>query len=249
MELCSLHPFDESAIHDFMNRLSDPSATPTANIEAARQALRSMERNEERGRYELTYALGRELAAHHPSFSEQGFSLTSWEARIDRGIGMLMRPPARLLIDAGLDPVLARALPIRLELSRGMMGGAYIPARLVPDLERLLDARLERTMRRLIEAEWNGVAVLGLMFEAATYAHANGLAIYEAMDVVGPDGDVPGVASGRVLTPDKRRLDKALRARLETAAKPPKKPGLWARMTGRAKPETHGFPDNEGEPR
>jgi hypothetical protein len=249
MELCSLHPFDEAAIHDFMTRLSDPSTTPTPNIEAARRAVQAMERGEERGRYELTFALGREVAAYHPSFSDQGFSLTSWEARIDRGVGMLMRPPARMLIDAGIDPALARTLPIRLELSRGMMGGAYIPARLVPDLERLLDARLERTMRRLIEAEWNGVAVLGLMFEAAAYARSNGLAIYEAMDVVGPDGDVPGVPGGRAITPDKRRLDKALRTRLEAAAKPPKKPGLWARMTGRAKPETYGFPDSEGDAR
>ena len=30
-------------------------------------------------------------------------SLTNWEAQIDRGIGMLMRPPARILIDAGME--------------------------------------------------------------------------------------------------------------------------------------------------
>ncbi|MCC6791738.1 MAG: hypothetical protein IT336_08640 [Thermomicrobiales bacterium] len=244
MELCSLHPFDEATVRDFMRRALDAAQPGTPEVMAARAALGSLERHEERGRYELTHALGRYLAAHHPSFSDQGLSLTGWEARIDRGAGMLMRPPARLMIDAGFDPALARLLPIRLELSRGMMGGAYIPARLVSDLERLLDTRLERTIRRLIEAELPAVDVLGLMMETAAYARENGLGIFEAMDVVGPDGDVPG---GRVIRADRKRLDKALRARMEEAAKPPKKPGLWARLTKRAKPETYGFPEDAGQ--
>jgi hypothetical protein len=246
MELCSLHPFDEAVVRDFVRRVLDPSQPGTAEIDAARAALRSLERGEERGRYELTHALGRELTRHQPSFSEQGFSLTGWEARIDRGAGMLMRPPARLLIDAGLDPLLARQIPIRLELNRGMMGGAYIPARLVPDLDRLLDTRLERTVRRLLDAELNPVETLGLMVETAAFARANGLGIFEAMDVVVPGGETPG---GPVIGADKRRLDKALRHRIEEAAKPPKKPSLWARMTKRAKPDLYGFPETEGEER
>lgn len=248
MELCSLHPFDEEAVREFVTRVESTGGGERSSIELARRALQALERGEERGQYDLTYALAQELAARHPSFSAEGFSLTAWEARVDRGVGMLMRPPSRLLIDAGLQAALARSLPIRLDLSRGMMGGAFIPARLVPDLERLLDARLERMMRRLIEAEWNGVELLGLMFEAVSYARTHRLGIYEAMDVVGPAGDVPGVPAGRVLTADTRRLDKALRRRLEAAAKPPKKPGLLARLTRRAKPETYGFPD-EGETR
>jgi hypothetical protein len=156
---------------------------------------------------------------------------------------MLMRPPARLLIDAGFEPALARTLPIRLDMSRGMMGGAYIPARLVGDLERLLEARLERTVRRLIEAEWDGVEVLGFMFQVASYARTNGLAIFEGMDVVTPNGEIPGLPDAIVVTADKRRLDKALLARLEEAAKPPKKPGLWARLTGRGKPRNEQIGD------
>jgi hypothetical protein len=243
MELCSLHPFDEAYVADFVRRLADGESS-LANLRRgeplgdAVRALESIRRGEERGTYELTHALGRELAARHPSFAHPGISLTSWEARVDRGAGMLMRPPSRLFIDGGLDPAPARRLPIRLELSRGMMGGAYIPARLVPDFERLLQARLERTLGRLIEAEWEGVAVLGLMIELAEYASQRGLAIYEAMDIVTGDGDVPGIPGATVLLANRKRLDKSLRQRLETAAKPPKKPGLLARLTGRgARPE------------
>jgi hypothetical protein len=237
MELCSLHPFDEEAAHEFVRQIAGDVLVTTpansANFAAARNAVDAIAAGRDRGRYELTYAFARELAVLQPSFFHPGVCLTTWEARVDRGVGMLMRPPSRLAIDGGLDPVLARRLPIRLDLSRGMMGGAYVPARLTGELERLLEARLERTVRRLIDAEWDGVAVLGLMLEMAAFARSNGLAIYEALDVVAPDGTVPGVPEARVITADKRRLEKGLRERLELAAKPPKKPGRWARLRGR----------------
>lgn len=235
MELCSLHPFDEAVAHEFFQRVTSGMLVGQAangNHTFALRAMDSIRSGQERGRFELTLALARELAAHHPTFFHGGISLTSWEARVDRGVGMLMRPPARLLTDVGLDQEVARSLPIRLDLSRGMMGGAYIPARLVPEFERLLENRLERTVRRLIEAEWDGVDVLGFMFELVAYARSNGLAVFEAMDVLTPDGDVPGVAGARLVTADRRRLDKALRTRLEEASKPPKKPGLWSRLRG-----------------
>ena len=251
MELCSLHPFDEATAHDFLRRATSGALVgpgrPGGNQAIARQAIDSIQAGSERGRFDLTLALARELAEQHPTFAYPGISLTSWEARVDRGIGMLMRPPARLMLDAGIEPAVARKLPIRLDLSRGMMGGAYVPARLIPDLERLLDARLERTVRRLIEAEWDGVEVLGFMMEVAAYARANGLALYEAMDVVTPDGDAPSVPGARVVTADRRRLDKELRQRLETAARPPKKPGLWTRLRAKGA-STNGRGDHpEGE--
>jgi hypothetical protein len=253
MELCSLHPFDEAAVREFVELASSDAAKPTsvsaaraAVVADARRALDSIRRGEDRGRHELTLALARDLAKFHPSFVLPGHCLTTWEARIDRGIGMLMRPPARLFIDAGLDPALARTLPIRLDQSRGMMGGAYIPARLVGDLDRLLDSRLERTVRRLVDAEMDPVATLGLMMEAVTYARANGLAIFEALDVVTPDGGVPGVPGARIVTADRRRLDKALLTRIETAAKPPKKPGFWSRLTGRANQQRNEQINGEG---
>ena len=220
MELCSLHPFDEAAAHEFVQRVSGnvviATSAGSANINAARGAIDSIAAVRDRGRYELTYAFARELAGLQPTYFHPGVSLTTWEARVDRGIGMLMRPPSRLFIDAGLEPSFARTLPIRLDVSRGMMGGAYIPARLTGELERLLEARLERSVRRLIEAEWDGVAVLGLMLEMAAFARSNRLAVYEAIDVVSPDGIVPGIPEGRVIAADKRRLDKALFQQLAT---------------------------------
>lgn len=234
MELCSLHPFDESRVREFVNSLVafGDDAHPAHNQEAVR-ALDQINRGEVRGAYALTYAMARDFAARQPSYAHPGISLTTWEARVDRGAGMLMRPPSRFLIDAGLDPALARRLPIRLELSRGMMGGAYIPARLVGDFEQLLNARLERTLNRLAEAEWDGVAVVGMLIELAEYASSRGLGIYEAMDVVTNEGQAPGIPGASVVTADRRRLAKPLRTRLELAAKPPKSPGLFARLIGR----------------
>jgi hypothetical protein len=240
MELCSLHPFEEASVPELVAALmsdspigANASAWPAGAIVEAKRALDLLVAGNERGAFGLTYAFAKGLAARTPSFAHGGVCLTAWEARVDRGIGMLMRPPARLFIDAGLEPRLGRALPIRLDLHRGMMGGAYVPARLMSELDRLLDMRLERSVRRLIEAEADGVAVMGVMIEAVTYAKVNGMALYEAMDVVGPDGDAPGIPTARVVFADKRRIDKPLRARLEQAAKPSKKPGLWTRLTNR----------------
>ena len=205
------------------------------SIAEGENALRRIERGEESGVYGLTHALGSFLAERQPSFAHPGLSLSTWEARVDRGAGMLLRPPSRLLIDAGLDPAIARRIPIRLDMSRGMMGGAYLPARLVGQFDQMLELRMERTLRRLIEAEWDGVAVLGLMIELTSYCRANGYAMYEAMDVVSPDGVGSG-SSARVVTADRKRMDKTLRMRLEVAAKPPKKPGFFARLTHRGEP-------------
>jgi hypothetical protein len=124
-------------------------------------------------------------------------------------------------------------MPIRLDLGAGTMGGAHVPARLVPELRRQLEERAERLVRRLIEAELDGVAVLGLLLEATAYAEARGLGLYEALDVItpeAPEADPPGAV---LLLPNRKRLDPALRRRLEEAAKPPKQPGLASRLFGR----------------
>lgn len=250
MELCSLHPFEESAVSEFVSLATGAEplgATsghwPAGTVLEARHAVEQIAAGDRRGPFALTFAMARGMAARTPIFVHAGISLTTWEARVDRGIGMLMRPPARLLIDAGMDPWIAHVLPIRLDLHRGTMGGAYVPARLMEQLDRLLDARLERSVRRLVDAEADAVAVMGLMIETVAYARANHMALFEAIDVVGDDGDAPGIPTARVVLADKRRLDKALRARIEQAAKPPKKPGLWSRLTHRGAPpsaEPHG---------
>ena len=53
------------------------------------------------------------------------------------------------------------------------------------------------------------------------------------MDVITPDvpeADPPG---SRVIVAARKSLDKDLRKRLETAAKPPKQPGMIGRLLGR----------------
>jgi hypothetical protein len=251
MELCSLHPFDEAAIPEFVAAITgEKVAGANTNrwsagvVVEGRRALELLEGDIDRGAFDLTYALARGIAAQHPTFAHAGVCLTTWEARVDRGVGMLMRPPARLLGEAGFDQSLARRLPIRLDLHRGMMGGAYIPARLIDDLDRQLDARLERSVRRLIEAEADAVAVMSLMLETAAYCKAERLGLYEAMDVVTADGEAPGLPSARIVLADKRRLDKAVRERLEQAAKPPKKPGLFAKLLHRGGHEATLPPDS-----
>ena len=216
-------------------------------VSAARRGYERARAGDEEGASALTYALGQVLATREPSFFCEGVSLTSWEARIDRGVGMLMRPPSRLFIDAGLDTGAARVLPMRLDLSRGMMGGAYIPARLVPDFERLLEARLERVVRRLIDAELDGVAVMGLMLEVARYARERGLGLYEAMDVITPGTPEALPPGARLVVADRKRIAPDLRKRLEAAAKPPKKPGLLSRILGKsAAPSDPQWPGGGG---
>lgn len=255
MELCSLHPFSESAVSEFVDLVAGDGSLgtgsgrwPAGTLLDARHALEQLRAADSRGPAALTYALARGFAAQSPSYVHVGVSFTTWEARVDRGIGMLMRPPARLMIDAGLDPRIARELPIRLDLQHGTSGGAYVPARLMDQLDRLLDERLERSVRRLIEAEADAVAAMGLMSEAVAYARANSMALFEAIDVVNPDGDALGIPGARVVLADKRRLEKELRARIERAAKPPKKPGLWARLTHRGSPPSAGPPGKQEAP-
>lgn len=242
-ELTSLHPLDPDVVAGYVAAVTgagearalapvDP-AWAERLLGSARRGYEEARRGKEAGANAVSFGLARLLATAHPTFLLAGAGPTIWEARIDRGLGMLLRPPSRLFGEAGLETVAARAMPIRLDLGAGVMGGAYVPARLVPDLRRLLDERAERLVRRLIEAELDGVAVLGLLMEAAAYAGERGLGLYEAIDVIvpeAPEADPPGT---RVLVPNRKRLDPLLRRRLEEAAKPPKQPGLAARLFGR----------------
>ena len=129
-------------------------------------------------------------------------------------------------------------MPIRLDLSRGLMGGAFVPARLVPELEALLERRLERFLRRFADAELDAVAAVGLLIESCAAARGHGVGLFEALDVItldAPESDPPGAV---VVPGDRNRLDKALRRRLEEASKPPKQPGLVARIFGRRRAST-----------
>jgi len=243
-ELCTLHPLDPAVVERYLRVVTgdaegelfvpgDP-AWSRRLLASARRGYAGALDGREGGANALSYGLAQLLATVHPTFVLPSAGFSVWEARIDRGIGMLLRPPSRLFGEAGLATAAARAMPIRLDLGSGLMGGAHIPARLVPDLRRLLDQKAERLVRRLVEADLDGPAVLGVLIEAAAYAGDRGLGLYEALDVVtpeAPEADPPGAV---VLLPDRKRLDPVLRRRLEEAAKPPKKPSLAARLLGRA---------------
>lgn len=236
MELCSIQPFDLATVRRFVAVLHG-EGRPSAGwsgpwLDAARRQLPAMQHGNEEAACAVGYALGVALALEHPVYAAPRFGLTVWEAQIDRGIGMLMRPPSRLLMDAGLEARAARSMPIRLELSRGTMGGAFVPARLVPDLAALLARHETRIARRLAAAEYDAVEMLGLLLEAVSYASERQLGLFEAMDVVTPDLH-PVVPGATVVGPDKQRMPKELRTRIAAEAKPPKKPGLLARIFGR----------------
>lgn len=217
----SLHPVTVSDVSEFLATAATGATSPGAT------AIELVRRGDSRGPDLLGLALATFLANRRPSFVLSESSLTSWEAQIDRGIGMLLRPPARLLIDAGLERPLAQQLAIRLDHSGGSMAGAFVPAHLISQLDDLLEERLERDLRRLREAELDPVANMGLMIQAVAFAQANQTGLIEAMGVT--DGLEPGA---QVVIADRSRLPKDLRKRLEDAAKPPKKPGLVARLLG-----------------
>lgn len=225
LEPVSLHPFDPAIAAHLVEHLTSP---PSADLAKAATG-------DERASNRITLSLAQELARAYPSFFSDGFGLTTWEARIDRGIGMLMRPPSRLFIDAGLDRTQVAAMPIRLDLHGGLMGGAWIPARLIPDLRELLDTRLDRMARRLHDAEYDAFAMLGLMHRAANYAAEHQLGLFEAIGVIGPHGE--HATGTTVIVPDRRQMDLDLVRRIETAILPPKKQGLISRILGRSKGE------------
>jgi len=183
---------------------------------------------------QLTFGLAAALASRHPTFAADGLSLTAWEARVDRGISMLIRPPSRLFGEAGLPRSVARNLPIRLDPGERMMGGGYIPARLIPQAEELLDRNLPRSVRRMIDGELDAVSLQGLMMEATAYARMNHMGLYEVIGLVDYQNSSTWPPDYRVRN---RPADRATIQRISIASKPEPKPGaistLWKRISGR----------------
>jgi hypothetical protein len=238
----SLHPFDERLVRDFVAMvmgdgsalvgLSDPAWSLRIQT-ISRDGLSRALTGDETGANAVTFGFAQAVATLHPTFVLPGTTFTPWERRIDRGLGMLLRPPARLFGDAGLPTAAARTMPIRLDIGMSRMGGAYIPARLVPELAQLLDQKRDRLLRRLAAAELDAVTLLGQLITATTYAVDHRLAMLEASGVVtpgAPEGDPPGA---RVFLPDRCSLEPVLRRQLEDAARPPKSPGLATRLLHR----------------
>lgn len=262
-ERASLHPLDPELVARYTRAVLgdlDPEAVAPSHpawsrelIAAARRGYaRALEGNE-LGANAVTYGLARALAAVHPTFYLPGAGLTQWEARIDRGAGMLLRPPSRLFGEFGLPIAAARTMPIRLDGHASSMGGAHVPARLVPGLQELLGTRETRLVRRLVDAEMDPAPIFATLLAATAYAHERGLGLYEALDVVLPEAPAMQPPGIQIVFLQDKQIDPELRKRLEEAAKPPKpakKPGLFARLLGRgddaAPPATNGYhPDEE----
>lgn len=235
MEFISLHPFDtriaESYIDAVLGKRDPDPAWASWWRDDLRIALDQLATGNEMAANRLTVGLAQAMATEHPAFLQEGFGFTTWEARVDRGIGMLMRPPARIFVDAGVDRRAVDAMPIRLDLQGGMMGGAYVPDRLIGQLDTLIDERLERMAKRLKDAEYDPFPMIGLMYEAVTYAKERNLGLYEAIDIVTPGMRV-------VRAPETKKMEPALRDRIEKAIAEEKKPGLFGRLFGRKKPDT-----------
>lgn len=234
MEFISLHPFDMKVAEAYIAAVQgkadpDPRWAPWWN-EDLRTALSELAEGRESAANRLTTGLAMAMMTEHPAFLQEGFGFTTWEARVDRGVGMLMRPPARIFVDAGLDRRLVENMPIRIDLQGGMMGGAYVPDRLMDKLDELLDQRLERMAKRLKDAEFDPFPMIGLMRQAVDYAKERNLGLYEAIDVV-----VPGMNVVRAA--EKKQMDPALRQRIEAAITPEKKPGIFGRLFGKKRQE------------
>ncbi len=245
-ETTVLHPFRESDARDWVLALhgqidaatlvpADP-AWASALLDRTRAALDRVAMKDEAAANRVTFGFASLLATRHPIFLMPNAALTQIEARIDRGLGMHMRPPSRLFLDAGMDPATARALPIRLDPAMSMMGGCWIPARLMPTVAETIALHEQRILRRMAEAELDAAPMYAQLRDVVAYCVGNSLSLYESVDVI-----TPGVASslppgGQVVVPDAKRLDKAERKRLEEMAKPPKpekEPGLLSRLLRR----------------
>ncbi len=237
MHVVSLHPFDPNVVQAYIAALQG-GAIDTAWAawfdDGMQDADYQMRRGSERGANRVTLGLAKALAASHPVFINDPFGLTFWEAQVDRQMGMLMRPPARAFQEYGIEQAAVRAMPVRLDYQMGMMGGAWIPARLMDQAQALLDEHLERSVKRLVAAECDPYPVVGLTYEAVAYARSRDLGLYEALDVVGPNGE--GLPGANVVMPDRKRIDPAIRARIDAASQPEKKPGLLSRLFGRGTP-------------
>ncbi len=218
MEPGSLHPVSSEMVADFLASLPN-GVEVDLTTDSSQQAL--------------TRGLGSWLAGRQPVFAADGLSLTGWEARIDRGISMMLRPPSRLFAEAGMAPERVRRLPIRVDLYGAVMGGCYIPAHLIPHVEERLDQKLAVTVRRMIEAELDPVRLQSVMMAAARYARENGLGLYEVSGLIDSQDPHSWPPGGVVVS---QPVDPEVLERIDAVLRPPKPPGRVKRLLGRLNP-------------
>ena len=159
----------------------------------------------------LTGAITLAMAEKYPTFYVESIGLTQWEAMIDRGIGMLMRPPARIFVDHGHNPYLIDKMPIRLEMhGGGPMGGAWIPPHLIPRLHEMIEQRLDLWAKRINDAELDPYPILTTLHMATEAAMEQELGLIESMDMLAPGARI-------VQIPDRKKMDPAMRERIQAA--------------------------------
>lgn len=179
---------------------------------------------------DLTRGLALAMTERLPVFYGDSTGLTYWEAMIDRGVGMMMRPPARIFVDHGHNPYLIDKMPIRLDLQGGFpMGGAWIPPHLIPRLHEMLEQRLDLWAKRIHEAELDPFRMLTLLHLATEEAMRQGTGLMESSDVVPPNTPV-------IQAPERKKIDPEMRARIEAALKEDKQ-GLIDKLFRRGSKE------------
>lgn len=224
MELITLHLYDPAIASQYVAALQEQAEPTWSWWDPQLPAL--LKKSDELAANQISTGLVRAMADVHPTFHKHGCGLTPWEAQFDRGIGMLMRPPARVFVDNGVHPLLVATMPIRLDLHGGIMGGVWVPPHLIDKLDELIDSRLELWAKRIHEAELDPYPLLATLQLATEAAKAHGLGLIEAINVLGPNDRV-------VETPEKKRMNPDFRARVEKALEPEKKPGFMGRLFGK----------------
>lgn len=214
MELTSLHPVTVDDVREYLDRSAYRASF--GDQESTRLATARELNN-------LTAGLARDLIRKSPVFAAEGLSFTAWEARVDRGVGMLLRPPSRLFGEAGLPKGYARRMDIRLDPMGVTMAGAFIPPHLVSEARQVLEDHLDRSVRRMVEAGMDAVTLQSLMIESVRYASEIGSGLIEASGVLDPFDSSTWPQGATIVV---RSSDRDLIRRIEAATKPPKRDGI-----------------------
>lgn len=212
MQLVSLHLYSPEIATKYINTLRGEESPEWNWWQDDLKEIFSRPMSEDEAN-RVTSGIALAMADQLPSYYYAFCGLTHWEAMIDRGVGMLMRPPARVFVDHGYNPYLIDKMPIRLEMQGGFpMGGAWVPPHLIPKLQEMIEQRLDLWAKRLHEAEMDPYPILTTFHLAVEEASKQGLGLIESMDVLQPGSQV-------IETPDRKKMDPALRERIDLALK------------------------------
>ena len=216
MQLTCLHLYSPDIATSYIQSLRGESTPEWSWWQPDLATLMTDEVNEAEAS-RLTGGLALAMADRYPTFHAEGCGLTQWEAMIDRGIGMLMRPPARIFVDHGHNPYLIDKMPIRLDMQGGFpMGGAWIPPHLVPKLHEMIEQRLDLWAKRIQEAEMDPYQMLGTLYLATEAALKEGLGLMESSDILSPGTPV-------IQAPERKKMDPEFRSRIQAALTEEKK--------------------------